>query len=172
MLTGFPSPSFLSPDMEVETVANIDAGALYQRGIRGVGFDADQTLCRFYGKEIDADLAENVERIRETFDGNVCIISNCTAQRHAELVENFPLHVVPVHSKKPSSDPFRAAEKHFQLPPSEWAFVGDRLLTDIVGANRAGWFSVLVNPLIPDTDPWYMRPARRYEHILRKVYRV
>ena len=44
-----PSKRELRPDQQVDSVAEIDARALYDRGIRAIAFDADQTLCRFHG---------------------------------------------------------------------------------------------------------------------------
>ncbi len=140
--------------------------------MRAIGFDADQTLCEFYGKGIDDSLLTNIEAMRGLFSDRLCIISNCTDERRQELVEHFPLQVIPVRTKKPDPEAYRAAEEHFGIPPEQWAFVGDRLLTDIVGANRAGWHSIHVRPLVPETDPWYMPPARAYEWLLRRLYRV
>ena len=168
----FPSRSELKPDQEVSSIADLDPQALYDRGIRAVGFDADQTLCEFYGKGIDDRLLINVEAMRGLFQSQLCIISNCTEERRDELVEHFPLHVVPVRTKKPHPEAYRAAEKYFGVAREQWAFVGDRLLTDVVGANRAGWHSIHVRPLVPETDAWYMPPVRGYEKLLRRVYRV
>jgi HAD superfamily phosphatase (TIGR01668 family) len=168
----FPKRSELRPDQETRSIAEIDAQALYDRGVRAIGFDVDQTLCEFYGKGIDDSLMTNIEAMRGLFGDQLCIISNCTDERRQELVDLFPLHVIPVRTKKPDPDAYRAAEKHFGVPPEQWAFVGDRLLTDIVGANRAGWHSIHVRPLVPKTDPWYMPPARIYERLLWRVYWV
>jgi HAD superfamily phosphatase (TIGR01668 family) len=168
----FPGRRELRPDQEVGSIAEIDAQALYDRGVRAIGFDADQTLCEFYGKGIDDSLLTNIEAMRGLFEDRLCIISNCTEERRLELVEKFPLHVVSVRTKKPDPEAYRSAEEHFAIPPEQWAFVGDRLLTDIVGANRAGWHSIHVRPLVPGTDPWFMPLARVYEGLLRRAYRV
>lgn len=168
----FPNRRDLRPDQQVDSIAEIDTRALYDRGVRAIGFDADQTLCRYYGTAIHERLLTTVEAMRGLFAGRVCVISNCNDRRRRELTEGFPLYVVPVRRKKPALDPFRAAEERFGVPPEQWAFAGDRLLTDIVGANRAGWYSIHVRPLVPETDPWYIASTRSYERLLRWVYRV
>lgn len=165
-----PSKRELRPDQQVDSVAEIDARALYDRGIRAIAFDADQTLCRFHGMGINDRLLTNIEVMRGLFADRLCIISNCTDRRREELIEHFPLHVVPASKRKPSAEPYREAERHFDVPPEQWAFVGDRLLTDIVGANRAGWHSILVSPLAPETDPWFIAMARAYERVLWRAY--
>ena len=167
-----PSKRDLRPDQQVESIAEIDARALYDRGIRAVAFDADQTLCRYHGTGIHDRFLTNIEIMRGLFADRLCIISNCTDSRREELIEQFPLYVVPVRKRKPSTEPYREAERHFDVPPEQWAFVGDRILTDIVGANRAGWHSILVPPLAPETDPWFIAMARSYERLLWRVYRM
>ena len=167
-----PSKRDLRPDQQVESIAEIDARALYDRGIRAVAFDADQTLCRYHGTGIHNRFLTNIEVMRGLFADRLCIISNCTDRRREELIEQFPLYVVPVRKRKPSTEPYLEAERHFDVPPEQWAFVGDRILTDIVGANRAGWHSILVPPLAPETDPWFIAMARSYERLLWRVYRM
>ena len=167
-----PGRSEIRPDQQVESIAEIDARALYDRGIRAIAFDADQTLCRYHGAGIHDRLLMNIEVMRGLFADRLCIISNCTDKRREELIERFPLCVVPVRKRKPSPDPYREAERHFDIPPEQWAFVGDRILTDIVGANRAGWHSILVPPLAPETDPWFIAMARSYERLLWRAYRM
>lgn len=168
----FPSRYDIRPDQTVDSIADIDARSLYERGIRAIGFDVDQTLCPYYGRSIDARLLMVVEAMRVLFEDRVCIISNCGDERRQELIDRFPLYVVPTRKKKPDSSPYRAAEERFAVPPHQWAFAGDRLLTDVVGANRAGWHSIHVRPLAPETDPWYIPPVRSYERLLRGIYRV
>ena len=166
----FPSRHEILPDQQADSIAEIDARALYDRGIRAIAFDADQTLCRFHGMGIHELLLTNIEVMRGLFADRVCIISNCTDRRREELIERFPLYVVPVRKRKPSAEPYREAERHFDVPSEQWAFVGDRILTDIVGANRAGWHSILVPPLAPETDPWFIALMRSYEGLLRRAY--
>ena len=168
----FPSRYDIRPDQTVDSVADIDARSLYERGVRAIGFDVDQTLCPYYGHSIHARLLTAVEAMRVLFEDRVCIISNCGDERRQELIDRFPLYVVPTRKKKPDSSPYRAAEERFAVPPHQWAFAGDRLLTDIVGANRAGWYSIHVRPFAPESDPWYIPPVRSYERLLRRIYRV
>ena len=45
---------------------------------------------------------------------------------------------------KPHSKPFQMAESFIQCKPVEMVHIGDRIKTDIVGANRQGWWSGLI----------------------------
>ena len=89
-----PRRSELRPDHQFDSIADIDARALYDLGVRAVGFDADQTLCAFHGTDIHERLLTNIESMRDLFSGQVCIISNCADNRRAELKEHFPFHVI------------------------------------------------------------------------------
>ena len=168
----FPAKRELKPDLEVGGVADLDVDSLHRSGVRAVGFDADQTLCAFGGPGIDATLQASIDAMVERFEGKVCVISNCTEERRRELEERFPLPVIAARRKKPARQPYRDAERRFNVPPERWAFVGDRLLTDVVGANRAGWRSILIRPLAPETDPPIIAAVRAYERALRRAYGV
>ena len=49
------------------------------------------------------------------------------------------------HSCKPFKKKFKKILKLYKLDIYEVALVGDQLLTDILGANRMGFTSILVN---------------------------
>jgi len=46
--------------------------------------------------------------------------------------------------------------------PSRTLMVGDRLFTDIIGANSLGIATILVPPLNPKTDPFLMVKLPRF----------
>ena len=45
--------------------------------------------------------------------------------------------------------------------------VGDQLMTDVAAANRAGVYSILVQPLI-STDKWVTWPNRLMDNLIEK----
>lgn len=165
-----PCRNELRPDQQFDSIADIDARILYDLGVRAVGFDAHQTLCDFQGMDIPERLLTNIESMRDLFSGRVCVISNSTDKQRAELNERLPFYIIPTRQRKPSIEPYREAERHFGVPAEQWAFVGDRVTTDIVGANRAGWRSILVSPLAPEADPWYVTLSRSYDRLLWRAY--
>lgn len=54
---------------------------------------------------------------------------------------------------KPSRRAFRLAEEKLQMPLDEMLMVGDQVITDVFGSNRAGVRSVLVKPIL-QSDAW------------------
>lgn len=164
-------PKYMVPDMRVMAIADINPLQLYlEKGIRALGFDADQTLCEYHGEKNLPDILETLEGFRSVYDGMMFIISNCATQRKEELEWMFSMPVMRSTEKKPSLGPYREAEKFFGLPPSAMAYVDDRLLTGIAGANRAGWYSIKVEPLFPGKEPANIRMPRALEDALFKLY--
>src|SRR5699024_6386750 len=51
------------------------------------------------------------------------------------------------NAKKPLPFAFQKAREAMHLEKWEIAVVGDQLLTDILGGNRAGYYTILVDPL-------------------------
>lgn len=51
------------------------------------------------------------------------------------------------HAGKPSVKGFRRAMVRCGVTPRETAMLGDKLLTDMLGANRAGVLPLMVEPL-------------------------
>jgi putative hydrolase of the HAD superfamily len=46
--------------------------------------------------------------------------------------------------EKPDAHIFQVALKNLRLKPEETAYVGDTIATDVLGANTAGLFSILL----------------------------
>ncbi|MEK7600339.1 MAG: HAD hydrolase-like protein [Patescibacteria group bacterium] len=148
------------------SVAHIDPHVLYAAGIRGVSFDFDQTLAAYGSRAVDASLAPTLTKWAHIFSGNVCVISNAIGSRVSRAGAALDIPVIQARKRKPSSDGFRVAQRRWNLLPQQCAHVGDRMLTDILGANAAGWKSIRVRPFEPNSDPWFIRVARAYERRL------
>jgi len=162
-------PRFLLPKARYASVADIDTDTLVGSGIHAVIFDVDNTLCRYHGTTVDDAVLGNFERMRARF--NTCIISNTDGSRRAELEQHFGMHVVQSRIRKPRPEPFLEALSYLGTAPGETAMIGDRLLTDIVGANRLGIYSIHVRPRHLLSEPLLVMLARGFEmaayHLMR-----
>ena len=58
------------------------------------------------------------------------------------------------HAGKPSSKGFRAAMEKAGVTPQQTAMLGDKLLTDVLGANRSGVLAVMVEPMGGPKGAW------------------
>ena len=58
------------------------------------------------------------------------------------------------HAGKPSPRGYRQAMEKAGVTPGETAMLGDKLLTDILGANRSGAWAVMVEPAGGPRGAW------------------
>jgi HAD superfamily phosphatase (TIGR01668 family) len=147
------------------SIREIDYKEIYDSGIRVLAFDVDQTLVPYNGDKIDEGNNIAIGRAIEIFEDNVCILSNQSRKlKNCEILQIFP------HTwDKPHRSAFEAVEKFYKVKPEQCMLVGDRLLTDILGANTAGWMSIKVKPYKKQTDPFPIGLIRKYEDFLDQM---
>ena len=134
------------PDTRCASSYQIPYEEYYRQGIRGVIFDIDNTLV-MHGAPATPEAAALFEKLRG-IGLNTCLISNNSAERVAPFAEAVGS---PFMSKagKPSRRGYMEAMRLMGTNAESTLFVGDRLFTDIWGANRCGIRTVLVNPIHP-----------------------
>jgi len=170
-LAKYARPANLMPDLELNSVADLDVKDLKQRGIKAVIFDVDNTLCGLNSPEIDETLKPKIQELSENF--SCCILSNTSsAKRMTELKQNFPLPVADAASKKPKKEAFDQALKLTGSAANETAMVGDLLLTDVAGANNAGLVSIKVRPFKPESQVPGMGLVRLAEATVLRIHRI
>lgn len=161
-------PRYLQPDYEVPgTLAALDVSHLQNEGIRAVLLDVDNTLCEYHGVALDPAVRHTVAVLRGC-GFKIAILSNTTPERRAQLSGYFSLPVVDTEARKPEPEAFQDALQFLGSTPADTAMVGDRLLTDIAGANRAGLYSVRVQPL--GYQPLSLRIPALLETFLLRLY--
>lgn len=116
----------------------------YEKGIRGVIFDIDNTLVP-HGAPPDKR-AEDLFVKLKNLGMDTCLMSNNRKPRVASFAEK-------VHSKyiykagKPAVKNYKKAMEMMGTDCSHTLFVGDQMFTDVYGANRAGIYGILVKPI-------------------------
>ncbi|EJF57248.1 HAD phosphatase [Dichomitus squalens] len=143
------NPRLVLPSVVVKDIRQIDFQALHKAGYRGAVFDKDNCLTIPHEDCLVPELTDAWRECRETFGpGNVLIVSN-TAGSHIDVgeieAESVTHHLsVPVlrhASLKPSYSCIKSIRAYFRSLPQpvrdeELVIVGDRLLTDVIMANR------------------------------------
>ena len=143
----------LVPDRLFETYEEITPEYLRQRGIRLLLSDLDYTLAPKYVPHPDDRVREWLRRMEEG-GVQVMILSN---NRSPVRVERFCRDLgitYEGHAGKPSVKGFRRAMVRCGVTPRETAMLGDKLLTDMLGANRAGVLPLMVEPLGGPRGAW------------------
>lgn len=114
-------------------------------GIRLLLADLDYTLAPKRQKDADDTVRAWLASLREA-GVEVVILSN---NRNPKRVKRFcePLGVSFVgHAGKPATRGYREAMARFAVSPKETAMLGDKLLTDTLGARRSGITMLMVEP--------------------------
>ena len=153
----------LRPHRLAVTVFELDCRELATCGIRGVILNLDNTLTRWGSIEIAPEVAQWVCDLR-TAGITSCILSNSASTRRVRPVaEHLGLPWI-TRAAKPFPQGFRRAMHLLQTTPESTAIVGDQLFTDILGGNRLGLYTVLVEPIFPReawTTSLLQRPLER-----------
>ena len=158
------------PDLELECIANLDIlNHIMIHDIIGVILDVDNTLTSyhkdvFYNQAIEF----KVDKIKDKF--KTLLISNSPIERMNKLEDHFGIPAINSEKRKPHPDPFQKALDYFLVEPSEIAIIDDRILSGIVGGNRAGFYTIKVPPLDIKSEPLNIRFARRFEEALLRFY--
>jgi len=158
----------IHPWKKVGKINDINIEELEKEGIKGIIFDVDNTLTIHNQREIHPDIAGKFHDLCNKFK---CVIfSNCKRDRYLELKEMFSIPVVAFGQKKPSPSGYKKALEIMNLTSGETAMVGDRILTDILGANKLGIKSVLVEPFdAPEPGAiTLMRKLERFRLLISK----
>ena len=133
------------PDIYQKSIYDIDYKKLKKNGIKCVIFDLDNTMVPISIKGPTKKIKDLIEDIKD-LKLKIIIVSNSPKKR----VEPFKdlLCVDSAYlSFKPLKRKYKKIMNAYRLKETQIACIGDQLLTDIWGANRMGFVSVLVNPI-------------------------
>lgn len=136
------------PDYYIDSVYALDYQKLYDRGIRGVIYDIDNTLV-WHDAPADTQAQELFERLR-TVGLKSCLLSNNDEPRVKLFAEAVGADAYIYKAGKPGTQNYLRAVKALGCVRSTVVFAGDQLFTDVWGARRAGITSCLVKPLGPE----------------------
>lgn len=130
------------PDIYAQSVYEINYKKLKKNGIKCLLFDLDNTIASYKSNEPDMKVKELFNRLENDF--KVIIMSNSGKNRLRPFKEKLNVDVA-FSSKKPLKGKYKKILELYKFNIDEVACIGDQLLTDILGANRMGFTSILVN---------------------------
>lgn len=145
---------------------DIDLAELKRRGITVIFSDLDSTLVSAKEPAAAPELAQWFDRLRnEGF--RLVIISNNSEHRVSEFAKPLSIPFF-ARAKKPGKGTFRRALQSIGAAPRQTAMIGDQLLTDVLGGNRAGLFTVLVDPISLLDESFFTKINRKMEHMVKR----
>ncbi len=130
------------PDVYQKSIYTINYKKLKKNGIKCLLFDLDNTIAPYKVDEPDTKVKELFAKLEDDF--KVIIISNNNKNRLRPFKEKLNVDVA-YNSKKPFKTKYKKILEIYHFDVTEVACIGDQILTDILGANRMGFTSILVN---------------------------
>lgn len=134
------------PNKHVQSIYELTPQMFRDEGIRGIVVDLDNTLVPWNVE----DATEEVKKWLASFIEaglEVIIFSNNNEERVKRFAE--PLQIPYIYrAKKPLQNSFAIAASLMNVSSGQLAVIGDQLLTDILGGNRFGAYTVLVVPIV------------------------
>lgn len=155
------------PDVYLDSAYEIDYEALYQKGLRGVIFDIDNTLVP-HGAPADDRSVVLFERLRRIGFESV-LLSNNKEPRVKTFNDRVRSRYL-YKAGKPGKKGYLKAMELMGTEPGTTLFVGDQLFTDVWGAKRAGILTYLVKPIHPKEEIQIVI-KRRLERIVLFFYK-
>ena len=156
----------LIPKKIYKNIYQVDYKKLKKEGIKCLLFDLDNTCIGYHEKEPTRELKKLFNDLKK--DGfKVIIFSNAKKKRLApfkNLVEDYYYL-----STKPLQRNFKKVIKKYNYEKEEVCIIGDQIFTDVLGGNRAGNITCLVEPLTKE-DFIITKIFRKLEQrVLRKI---
>ena len=142
----------LVPDYKFDTFDAVTAEHLLFIGVRCVLLDIDNTLEPYE----NPTPSERVLAWLSSLDASgisYAIISNNNKDRVEKFTAGLDIKAYPM-SCKPFKRNLVRAMSELGVTPSETAFIGDQILTDVWAAHNAGVKAILVPPIKDKKDPF------------------
>lgn len=137
------------PKQYVESAYWISYETLYQKGIRGVIYDIDNTLAKH--NEPADEKAVALFQVLKKQGISTCLLSNNKEPRVKAFADKVGSPYI-YKASKPSVRNYGKAMEIMGTDMKHTVFIGDQIFTDIYGANRAGIYSILVKPINPKEE--------------------
>ena len=132
-------------DIYQKSIYNVNYDALYNRGIRCLLIDLDNTI-------VPITMKKPNKKVKELFDDlknkgfKIIIFSNSPKSRVKPFKEELDVDCCAM-AMKPFKFKYNKILDEYKLNIATVACIGDQLLTDIKGGNMIGITTILVNPI-------------------------
>lgn len=146
-------PFSLVPDRVMDRYADLTPAYLNEKGITLLLSDLDFTLAPKSVRRPDQPLRDWIKQLREAGIDFMIVSNNRSGRRVTEFCADLD---VPYqgHAGKPSTRGLEAAMERAGADRAHTAMLGDKLLTDMLAANRAGVLALMVEPVGGAVTAW------------------
>lgn len=155
----------LKPDMYKKNIYDIDYEKLKKMGKKYIFFDIDNTLISYLENKPTKENKELFLKLKKM--GFICFLfSNSPAARVKPFIDDLKIDAY-VSSMKPLKKNYKKVLSKYNK--DECVFIGDQIMTDVIGAKRNGLFVIFLDR-INDDEPMYTRFWRFFEGFILKKY--
>lgn len=140
----------LYPKLWKESAYRLPYRRMAEKGIRGLIFDVDNTLA-FHDAPADQKAVALFDQLHQ-LGFKTCLLSNNKEPRVKAFAQEVHASFYVYKGGKPGTKGYRRAMELMETTPANTVAVGDQLFTDILGANLAGIYSILVTPMNPKEE--------------------
>lgn len=155
------------PKIYAKDITTIPYEKLFNKNIRGLIFDIDNTLVPFDVPEATDDIVKFFNNLKE-IGFKVCLLSNNNKNRVELFNKKLGLPAV-YNAKKPLLKGINKALKLLGVEEQNTAIIGDQVFTDIWCGNRKKMVTILVKP-VANRDEFTVKLKRGIESLVIRLY--
>lgn len=131
------------PNSYYKNIYEIDYKKLKKDGYKNLIFDIDNTIMPVNDINVPKELKEFISKLKKDF--LVCIMSNNDEKRVNPVVKELEVFSLS-NANKPKKEAFDKSLKLLNGNKKNTIMIGDQMLTDVVGGNKYGIYTILVEP--------------------------
>lgn len=157
------------PDIYAQSIYSINYDKLIDRGIKCILFDVDNTLALYNEKTPSKRVCDLFEELK--IKGFKLVLFSNSGKRRLKPFKEILGVDCCAHAFKPRKDKFLIVLNEYGFMVNEVAIIGDQIFTDILGGNKVGITTILVNPIGKDflfTIPNRIREKRLFKKLRNK----
>ena len=142
----------LYPNAYFKKIEEITIQFLKKQNIKLLILDVDNTLIDYH-----QNLSEEVKQWLKNLQGQgmrLYLLSNSNKKEKVKKIANEFGIPYRIFAKKPLKSGFLKVQKQMKEKTENIAVVGDQIFTDVIGGNRCGFFTILVEPF-HERDYWF-----------------
>ena len=157
------------PNYYIHSYRALTASYLKEHGITMLLCDIDNTMVAHDEPLPDRDVHTFVESMKNA-GIRIVFISNNVEERVQRFVSELDVAGYSF-AMKPLPKTYRRIVKDFALSKEEVAVLGDQLLTDMLGANLMGFYTILSAPVV-ERDLSFTKFNRFFEAIIFRLLKL
>ena len=150
------------PTIYRRRITDVQVEDLRRLGVRAILLDVDNTLTTHDAPDLDPQVRDWLT-LMEDEGFALVIVSNNRTERVEPFAHAIHLPFV-AHGCKPLPKGYRTASAMLGIPLRECIAIGDQIFTDILGGNLFGCYSILVEPIQPESTAFF-----KFKRFLEKI---